>query len=69
MRKIILSVRSGAVALDIIEKAKKTTGVTYTKKYLAGGHTHVLISGDFSEEVEKELCGKYKNKATMNAKD
>ena len=68
MRKIILSVRSGIEALAIIDKAKKTTGVTYAKKYLAGGHTHVLISGDFPEEVEKELCGKYKNKARMDKK-
>lgn len=68
MRKIILAVRSGMEANAIIEKAKNTKGVTYTKRYMAGGHHHVLISGEFSEEVEKVLCGKYKNKATMNAR-
>lgn len=66
MRKIILYIRSGFEANDLIEKARKTKGVTYVKRYMAGGHIHVLISGDFSEEDEKTLCGKHKNKARMN---
>lgn len=65
MRKIVLFAKSCKVANAIVDKAKKMPGVTYAKKYMSGGHYHCMITGDFSDEVEMEICGHHRNQAEM----
>ena len=63
MRKIVLAMRNLDSAIRFLEKAKKTPGVRYAKKYRAAGHFHCMVTGDFTDEVESELLGKKKNLA------
>ena len=63
MRKIIVAMRSHDSAVRFLEKAKKTAGVRSTQKYMAAGHYHCMVTGDFTDEVESELLGEKKNLA------
>ena len=63
MRKIVVSMRNNESAVRFLEKAKKTPGVRFTQKYMAAGHYHCMVTGDFTDEVESELLGKKKNLA------
>lgn len=63
MRKIVVSMKNHESAVRFLEKAKKTPGVRYTQEYMAAGHYHCMITGDFTDEVESELLGKKKNLA------
>ena len=63
MRKIIVAMRNHESAVRFLEKAKKTPGVRSTQKYMASGHYHCMVTGDFTDEVESELLGKKKNLA------
>lgn len=51
MRKIIVSMRNHESAVRFLEKAKKTPGVRSTQKYMASGHYHCMVTGDFTDEV------------------
>lgn len=61
MRKIVVSMRNYESAVRFLEKAKKTSGVRYTQKYMAAGHYHCMVTGDFTEETERELLGRKRN--------
>ena len=61
MRKIVVSMRNHESAVRFLEKAKKTPGVRYTQKYMAAGHYHCMVTGEFTEETERELLGRKKN--------
>ena len=63
MRKIIVAMSNSDSARRFMEKAKKTPGVRYTQKYMAAGHYHCRVTGEFTEETERELLGKKKNLA------
>ena len=63
MRKIIVSMRNNESAVRFLEKAKKTPGVRFTQKYMAAGHYHCMVTGDFTDEVESELLGEKKTLA------
>ena len=63
MRKIIVAMRNRESAVRFLEKGKKTPGVRSTQKYMASGHCHCMVTGDFTDEVESELLGKKKNLA------
>ena len=63
MRKIVVSMRNNESAVRFLEKAKKTPGVRFIQKYMAAGHYHCMVTGDFTDEVESELLGKKKNLA------
>ena len=61
MRKIVVSMRNHESAVRFLEKAKKTPGVRYTQKYMAAGHYHCMVTGDFTDETEGELLGRKRN--------
>ena len=63
MRKIIVAMSNSDSARRFMEKAKKTPGVRYVQRYMARGHYHCMVTGDFTDEVESELLGKKKNLA------
>ena len=58
-----MAMRTHESAVRFLEKAKKTPGVRYTQKYMAAGHYHCMVTGDYTEVVESELLGKKKNLA------
>lgn len=67
MRKVIRSASSREVAEKIVARVKKLPGVTYAKKYMINcGSYHVLITGDFTDEVEKEILKGKRNLAKDN---
>ena len=61
MRKIIVAMRNSESARRFTEKAKNTPGVRYTQKYMAAGHYHCMVTGEFTEETERELLGRKRN--------
>ena len=61
MRKIIVAMRNSESVRRFMEKAKKTPGVRYAQKYMAAGHYHCMVIGDFTEETERELLGRKRN--------
>lgn len=63
MRKIIVAMRNSESVRRFMEKAKKTPGVRYVQRYMAAGHYHCMVTGDFTEETERELLGRKRNLA------
>ena len=61
MRKIIVAMRNHESAVRFLEKAKKTPGVRYVQRYMVGGHYHCMVTGEFTEETERELLGRKRN--------
>lgn len=61
MRKIIVAKSNSDSARRFMEKAKKTPGVRYVQRYMAGCHYHCMVTGEFTEETEKELLGRKRN--------
>lgn len=63
MRKIIVAMRNSESARRFMEKAKKTPGVRYVQRYMAVGHYHCMVTGELTEETERELLGRKRNLA------
>lgn len=61
MRKIIVAMRNPESARRFMEKAKKASGVRYVQRYMARGHYHCMVTGEFTEETERELLGIKRN--------
>ena len=63
MRKIIVAMRNSECARIFMEKAKKTPGVRYVQRYTAGCHYHCMVTGEFTEETERQLLGRKRSLA------
>lgn len=61
MRKIIVAMSNSDSARRFMEKAKKTPGVRYVQRYMVGSHYHCMVTGEFTEETERELLGRKRN--------
>ena len=61
MRKIIVAMSNSDSARRFMEKAKKTPGVRYVQRYMVWGHYHCMVTGEFTEETERDLLGRKRN--------
>lgn len=63
MSKLIRCAPSKTEADRIVKLAKSLPGVTYASRYMVSAKYHVLVSGEFTEEVKKKILQGHRNLA------